>query len=79
MRLVAARELTGEGRAELYGHIFLTDNGDPRKLIITKALAKEHPALAQDLEAERDEILLGLIELRTKRAETAAAHKVAAE
>jgi len=32
-----------------------------------------------ELEGERDEILLGLIELRTKRPETAAAHKAAAE
>jgi ATP-dependent helicase/nuclease subunit A len=56
-RLVAARELTGEGRAEIYSRIFLTDKGDPRKVIITKTLAKEHPALAQDLEAERDRIV----------------------
>jgi hypothetical protein len=32
-----------------------------------------------ELEAERDEILLGLIELRTKRSKTAARHEVAAE
>ncbi|HMH26341.1 MAG TPA: 3-hydroxyacyl-CoA dehydrogenase NAD-binding domain-containing protein [Gemmatimonadaceae bacterium] len=32
-----------------------------------------------ELEAERDEILLGLIELRTKRPRTAARHEVAAE
>jgi hypothetical protein len=32
-----------------------------------------------ELEAERDEILLGLIELRTKRPETVASHTVAAE
>ena len=49
--------MTGERRAEIYGRIFLTDKGDPRKLIITKTLAKEHPALAQDLEAERDRIV----------------------
>ena len=56
-RLVAARELTGEARAETYGGIFLTDKGDPRKVIITKTLAKEQPSLAQDLEAERDRIV----------------------
>ena len=33
----------------------------------------------EELEAERDEILLGLIELRTKRADKLAAHTVAAE
>jgi len=33
----------------------------------------------EELEAERDEVLLGLIELRTKRADNLAAHTVAAE
>jgi 3-hydroxyacyl-CoA dehydrogenase len=33
----------------------------------------------EELEAERDEILLGLIELRTKRPETVAPHTAAAE
>ena len=33
----------------------------------------------EELEAERDEILLGLIELRTKGADKLAAHNVAAE
>jgi len=32
-----------------------------------------------ELEAQRDEILLGLIELRTKRSETVAPYTVAAE
>src|SRR6516164_6387958 len=32
-----------------------------------------------ELEAERDELLIGLVELRNKRAETAASHKAAAE
>ena len=36
------------------------------------------PAI-EELEAERDEILLGLIELRTKRADKLAAHTIAAE
>ena len=33
----------------------------------------------EELERERDEVLLGLVELRTKRPQAAAAHKVAAE
>ena len=33
----------------------------------------------EELEAERDELLIGLVELRNKRAETAASHKAAAE
>jgi 3-hydroxyacyl-CoA dehydrogenase len=33
----------------------------------------------EELEAERDELLIGLVELRNKRSETAASHKVAAE
>jgi hypothetical protein len=33
----------------------------------------------EELEAERDELLIGLVELRSKRPETAASHKAAAE
>jgi ribosomal protein L29 len=33
----------------------------------------------EELEAERDELLIGLVELRNKRSATAASHKVAAE
>jgi 3-hydroxyacyl-CoA dehydrogenase len=33
----------------------------------------------EELEAERDELLIGLVEMRNKRAETTTSHKVAAE
>ena len=50
-----------------------------QKKLIDGVHAEVGSRTIEELEAERDEILLGLLELRAKRAETVAAHKVAAE
>src|SRR6266496_5151117 len=50
-----------------------------QKKLIDSVHAEVGSRTIEELEAERDEILLGLIELRTKRPETVAPHKVAAE
>jgi 3-hydroxyacyl-CoA dehydrogenase len=50
-----------------------------QKKLIDGVHAEVGSRTIEELEAERDEILLGLLELRTKRQETAARHKVAAE
>jgi hypothetical protein len=50
-----------------------------QKRLIDSVHAEIGPRTVQELEAERDEILLGLIELRTKRPKTVAPHRVAAE
>ena len=49
------------------------------KGLIDSAHAEVGLRTIAELEAERDEILLGLIELRTNRRKTAARHEVAAE
>ena len=49
-----------------------------QKKLIDSVHAEVGSRTIEELEAERDEILFGLIELRTKRAETVAPHKVAA-
>src|SRR5271165_6906285 len=50
-----------------------------QKKLIDSVHAEVGSRTIEDLEAERDEILLGLLELRTKRPQTAAPHTVAAE
>src|SRR5712675_2228524 len=50
-----------------------------QKKLIDSVHAEVGSRTIAELEAERDEILLGLIELRTKRSKTAARHEVAAE
>ena len=50
-----------------------------QKKLIDSVHAEVGSRTIEELEAERDEILLGLLELRTKRQETTARHKVAAE
>src|ERR1700751_1112417 len=50
-----------------------------QKKLIDSVHAEVGSRTIAELEAERDEILLGLIELRTRRPETATAHEVAAE
>src|SRR5262249_11992977 len=52
---------------------------DVQKKLIDSVHAEVGSRSVQELEAERDEILLGLIELRTKRSETVAPREVAAE
>src|SRR5262249_44781576 len=48
-----------------------------QKKLVDSVHAEVGSRSIKELEAERDEILLGLIELRTKRAETVGSHKVA--
>src|SRR5437660_655239 len=50
-----------------------------QKKLIDSVHAEVGSRTIAELEAERDEILLGLIELRTKRSKTAARHEAAAE
>jgi 3-hydroxyacyl-CoA dehydrogenase len=50
-----------------------------QKKLIDGVHAEVGSRTIEELEAERDELLLGLIELRAKREETVATHKVAAE
>src|SRR5436190_3286742 len=50
-----------------------------QKKLIDSVHAEVGSRTIAELETERDEILLGLIELRTKRSKTAARHEVAAE
>src|SRR5215471_14995603 len=50
-----------------------------QKKLIDSVHAEVGSRTIEELEAERDEILLGLIELRTKHSGTAAVHTVAAE
>jgi carnitine 3-dehydrogenase len=50
-----------------------------QKKLIDSVHAEVGSRTIEELEAERDEILLGLLELRTRRPQTAAPHTVAAE
>jgi hypothetical protein len=50
-----------------------------QKKLIESVHAEVGSRSIEELEAERDEILLGLIELRTKRPEMVAPHTAAAE
>jgi len=52
---------------------------DVQKKLIDSVHAEVGSRTIAELEAERDEVLLGLIELRTKRSEKAAPREVAAE
>jgi carnitine 3-dehydrogenase len=49
-----------------------------QKKLIDSVHAEVGTRTIEELEAERDEVLFGLIELRTKRPETVASHEVAA-
>ena len=49
-----------------------------QKKLIDSVHAEVGSRTIEELEAERDDMLLGLIELRTKRSETVASHKLAA-
>ena len=50
-----------------------------QKKLIHSVHAEVGSRTIEELEAERDELLIGLVEMRNKRSETAASHKVAAE
>src|SRR5215470_4459743 len=50
-----------------------------QKKLIDSVHAEVGSRTIEELEAERDDILLGLLELRAKQSETVASHKVAAE
>src|SRR5262245_9593270 len=50
--LRAAARATGEQHAKRYRCVFLTDEGEPRKRIVTGAIDKADPALAQSLRDE---------------------------
>jgi hypothetical protein len=50
-----------------------------QKMLIDSVHAEVGSRSIAELEAERDEILLGLLELRTRRPKTGAPHEVAAE
>src|SRR5262252_3860650 len=52
---------------------------DVQKKLIDSVHAEVGSRTVQELEAERDEVLIGLVELRNKRSGPAAAHTVAAE
>src|SRR5262249_3680007 len=50
--LRAAARASGEQRVQHYRRVFLTDNGEPRQRIVTGAIEKADPALAQTLRDE---------------------------
>jgi hypothetical protein len=50
-----------------------------QKKLIDSVRAEVGPRTVEELEAERDEVLLGLIELRTKRSKIVTPREVAAE
>jgi len=52
---------------------------EAQKKLVDSVHAEVGSRTIEELEAERDEILLGLLELRTKRPEIVSSHKVAAE
>ncbi|MTW18206.1 double-strand break repair helicase AddA [Rhodoplanes serenus] len=62
-RLSAAAAATGRDRVESYLDVFLTGDRAPRKSVITAALAKTYPALAERLDRERERIV-ALLERR---------------
>jgi hypothetical protein len=51
---------------------------EEQKKLIDSVHAEVGSRTIEELESESDEVLLGLIELRTRRPETVAPHKVAA-
>lgn len=55
-RLAGAAEARGSERVESYLDVFLTDKRAPRKSLLTKTLAKNHPDLAELLARERDRV-----------------------
>jgi ATP-dependent helicase/nuclease subunit A len=55
-RLTAAAKTTGRERVTEYLSVFLTDKSEPRKSIVTGALARQYPALAQRLADEQTRV-----------------------
>ena len=54
--LVAAREAFGRDRIDNYLRVFCTAELSPRKNLVTKAIALEHPGLVERLRAEQDRV-----------------------
>lgn len=55
-RLTLAANAIGTERIDAYRDIFLTGDGEPRKSVITKGLAKQHPDLATRLDREKERV-----------------------
>ncbi len=55
-RLTAALAASGEARIGHYFSVFLTRKNEPRKSVITDALADRYPELAERLSAEQDRV-----------------------
>ncbi|HWN48566.1 MAG TPA: double-strand break repair helicase AddA [Xanthobacteraceae bacterium] len=62
-RLSAALAASGDARIDFYISIFLNDDNEPRKKLITRALADRYPELAERLVAEQQRVI-GLVERR---------------
>jgi ATP-dependent helicase/nuclease subunit A len=80
-RLSAAVAASGETRTSHYLGLFLTAKSEPRKSVITDALADRYPELAERLSAEQDRVIQ-LVERRNGvicRDRTAALIAIAAE
>ncbi|EJW13657.1 ATP-dependent nuclease subunit A [Rhodovulum sp. PH10] len=72
--LLEALATSGPSRIDAYSRVFLTEKGTPRKTLLTSALAKKHPAVAQRLEAEKDR----LVALQARRQAAACRDRTAA-
>jgi ATP-dependent helicase/nuclease subunit A len=55
--LRAAMQASGDGAAERYRRVFLNADETPRKAIVTKAIEKANPGLADRMMAERDRVV----------------------
>ena len=55
-QLRAALAAAGSARVEAYLCVFLTDDGEPRKRVVTAGLGKKHPELAERLAREQERI-----------------------
>ena len=55
-RLSAALAASGDARIDCYFGVFLNDEKEPRKRLITKGLADRYPELAERLSAEQDRV-----------------------
>jgi ATP-dependent helicase/nuclease subunit A len=80
-RLSAAAAATGREQVDAYVSVFLTDRNEPRKSIITGALAKQHPPLAERLAREQARVSSLIARRRAieTRERTAALITIAAE
>jgi ATP-dependent helicase/nuclease subunit A len=80
-RLSAAAAAAGREQADAYVSVFLTDRNEPRKSIITGALAKQHPGLADRLGREQSRVFALTAKRRAieTRERTAALITIAAE